>query len=620
MLMEKLSNASNSLVSKIIFGLIGVSFVLSGVAGYMFVRTDTSAAKVNGEEISQQVFLQQYNNEYQRLSEELGAQFAAVADSPEFTNQLRNEVLNRLINQELLRQYTKELKLGISDKQVELAIVSSPMFQNEGKFDNKIYQQMLATNGISADTYAAYVREGLVLEQLQRGIANSDFQVPAQIDELAKNFFQRREVRLATLSLNEELQKQTVTTQEIEQYYQDNKSNFAVPEMVKVQYIDLTRAAAEKNVNISDVEIAQYYQDNKAQYMTQRLAHIQLATEQEAQSVYANLQKGEDFAALAKLYSVDTLSAQNGGDLDWVVAGMMPPAFESAVNLLNIGEYSQPVKVDNAYHIIKVLDMKSRDLSDVKEEIATKLRNDLATNAFYALEKQMNEKAFENPQSLDEAAKVAGLEVQETGYFSRQDLPAELNYGNVVAAIFNSDISQGGVNSEAINIGDQHSVLVRVVEHKPEGIRSLEEAKTDIENYLKRQKAETALLDMAKKIATEMNTVADAKLPENIQFSAKETWVYAENKDPALNNVIFSMQKPEQGKTTFSVAKNMNGDVVVVELSKVEDNQLTSEQQKAFEMQMMRMEQLGLSNTLINALREKANIEINTKFINEEQE
>lgn len=90
MLMEKLNNASSGIVSKIIFGLIGVSFVLSGVAGYMFIRTDTSVAKVNGEEISQQVFLQQYNNEYQRLSENLGAKFAEVADSA--AKHLRHEV------------------------------------------------------------------------------------------------------------------------------------------------------------------------------------------------------------------------------------------------------------------------------------------------------------------------------------------------------------------------------------------------------------------------------------------------------------------------------------------------------------------------------------------------
>lgn len=79
MLMEKLSDASNSILWKIIFALIVVSFVLSGVAGYMFTRVDTFAAKVNGEEISQQLFLEQYNQESQRISQQMGTSFANEA-------------------------------------------------------------------------------------------------------------------------------------------------------------------------------------------------------------------------------------------------------------------------------------------------------------------------------------------------------------------------------------------------------------------------------------------------------------------------------------------------------------------------------------------------------------
>ena len=45
---------------------------------------------------------------------------------------------------------------------------------------------------------------------------------------------------------------------------------------------------------------AQYYQENKAQFISQKLAHIQLATEKEADAVYQELQKGADFAELAK--------------------------------------------------------------------------------------------------------------------------------------------------------------------------------------------------------------------------------------------------------------------------------------------------------------------------------
>lgn len=617
MLMEKFHAASNSIIWKLILGLVAVSFVLSGVAGYMFTQVDTSAAKVNGVEIPQQTFLQQYNNEYQALSQQLGAQFAAVADSPEFVSGLRQNILNRLIDQELLRQYSEDLKLGISDAQIKQEIVSMPSLQTDGKFDNNLYQQMLAANGISSDAYAELVREALRLEQLQAGLASSDFMVPTQAEALAKLFFQRREVRLATFPLADEIAKQTVSEQEMQTYYKENQSAFAAPELVKVQYIDLTRTLAEKNVKVTDVEISQYYQDNKAQYMSQRLAHIQVPTEQEAQTIYADLQKGESFTQLAKLYSTDKISGANGGDLDWVTPGMMPPEFETAASKLDVGQYSQPVKVDNAYHIIKLEDEKVRSLDEVKNEIAVKIRNELAANAFYALEKQVNEKAFENPDSLENAAKAAEVNMQETAYFSRQNIPAELNYANVVSTIFDSDITQGGANSEAINVGDQHSIVVRVVEHKPEGIRSFEEAKADIENYLKRQKAESLVLEQAKKLADGLSAATTQESALN--FSAAQSLVYAENKDPVLNNAIFAMAKPAENKTTYGVAKDGNGDVVVVALQKVEDGKLSGDQLTTFNAQLEQDRQLALRNTVLAALRHKAKVEINEEFMSKDE-
>lgn len=617
MLMEKFHAASNSIIWKLILGLVAVSFVLSGVAGYMFTQVDTSAAKVNGVEIPQQTFLQQYNNEYQALSQQLGAQFAAVADSPEFVSGLRKNILNRLIDQELLRQYSEDLKLGISDAQIKQEIVSMPSLQTDGKFDNNLYQQMLAANGISSDAYAELVREALRLEQLQAGLASSDFMVPTQAEALAKLFFQRREVRLATFPLADEIAKQTVSEQEMQTYYKENQSAFAAPELVKVQYIDLTRTLAEKNVKVTDVEISQYYQDNKAQYMSQRLAHIQVPTEQEAQTIYADLQKGESFTQLAKLYSTDKISGANGGDLDWVTPGMMPPEFETAASKLDVGQFSQPVKVDNAYHIIKLEDEKVRSLDEVKNEIAVKIRNELAANAFYALEKQVNEKAFENPDSLENAAKAAEVSMQETAYFSRQNIPAELNYANVVSTIFDSDITQGGANSEAINVGDQHSIVVRVVEHKPEGIRSFEEAKADIENYLKRQKAESLVLEQAKKLADGLSAATTQESALN--FSAAQSLVYAENKDPVLNNAIFAMAKPAENKTTYGVAKDGNGDVVVVALQNVEDGKLSGDQLTTFNAQLEQDRQLALRNTVLAALRHKAKVEINEEFMSKDE-
>ena len=615
MVMEKLHGASTNWASKFLFGFITVTFVISSMAGYLYTRVDNSAAKVNGEEISQQAFQNQYNIASRNLTPQ-------EIDSPAQVANLKRQVLASLIDQELLRQYANELKLGVSDARIKQEIVTTPTFQNNGKFDNTLYQQTLQNNGISAETYAGYVREALRLEQLQSGLGTTAFSVPAQQEKLAKLFFQSRQIRLANLPLANEIAKQEVSDEEIQAYYDAHKAEFTIPETVKVQYLDLSGAAMENNINITDVEIAQYYQDNKPQFTTQgqqRLAHIQVKTEQEAQELYQQLQNGANFTDLAKNHSIDPTSAERGGDLSWVSAGEFPKVFEDAANALAVGQYSQPVNLDNHYHIILVEERKEpqlQPLESVKAQIAAQIRQNLVNTQFYSIEKRVAEKAFEDPSSLNAAAEVGGVKVQETSYFSRDDIPAELNYPNVVSAVFDSDLSQGGSNSEPMNVGEQHSVVVRVLDHKPQSIKTLDEAKADITAHLKHQKAEAVVLAQAEQI---VQNLSEGKSVEGVKFGAEQTWVFAENKDPVLNNTVFSMEKPEEGKTTYKAASNANGDVVIIALDKVVDGKLTEQEQKQFAVQIEQLSQVSLQNSLLNALRAKAKIEINDSFINQEQ-
>ena len=615
MVMEKLHGASTNWASKFLFGFITVTFVISSMAGYLYTRVDNSAAKVNGEEISQQAFQNQYNIASRNLTPQ-------EIDSPAQVANLKRQVLASLIDQELLRQYANELKLGVSDARIKQEIVTTPTFQNNGKFDNTLYQQTLQNNGISAETYAGYVREALRLEQLQSGLGTTAFIVPAQQEKLAKLFFQSRQIRLANLPLANEIAKQEVSDEEIQAYYDAHKAEFTIPETVKVQYLDLSGAAMENNINITDVEIAQYYQDNKPQFTTQgqqRLAHIQVKTEQQAQELYQQLQNGANFADLAKNHSIDPTSVERGGDLSWVSAGEFPKVFEDAANALAVGQYSQPVNLDNHYHIILVEERKEpqlQPLESVKAQIAAQIRQNLVNTQFYSIEKRVAEKAFEDPSSLNAAAEVGGVKVQETSYFSRDDIPAELNYPNVISAVFDSDLSQGGSNSEPMNVGEQHSVVVRVLDHKPQSIKTLDEAKADITAHLKHQKAEAVVLAQAEQI---VQNLSEGKSVEGVKFGAEQTWVFAENKDPVLNNTVFSMAKPEEGKTTYKAAGNANGDVVIIALDKVVDGKLTEQEQKQFAVQIEQLSQVSLQNSLLNALRAKAKIEINDSFINQEQ-
>lgn len=90
--------------------------------------------------------------------------------------------------------------------------------------------------------------------------------------------------------------------------------------------------------------------------------HILVKTEEEARQLYARLQQGQDFAALAKQFSLDFESGKNGGDLGWVFKGQTDAAFEKVAFTLAPNQYSGPVKTDKGYHLIQSLGKEVRPL------------------------------------------------------------------------------------------------------------------------------------------------------------------------------------------------------------------------------------------------------------------
>jgi peptidyl-prolyl cis-trans isomerase SurA len=82
---------------------------------------------------------------------------------------------------------------------------------------------------------------------------------------------------------------------------------------------------------------------------------------QELSDLKRKIEKGDDFNQLAQKFSNDKGTASHGGDLGWVKPGMMVGEFEQAMNLLNIGEISEPIKSRFGWHLIQVLDRQEVD-------------------------------------------------------------------------------------------------------------------------------------------------------------------------------------------------------------------------------------------------------------------
>ncbi|WGE89727.1 peptidylprolyl isomerase [Actinobacillus arthritidis] len=617
-MIENMHERTKGPVFKIIFALISVSFVITGI-GTGLVGGDTSAVKVNGTEISQQAFNTAKNRQQSVLNAQMGERFWDLLDTPEYAKQFNQSVLNGLIDDELLRQYAKELKLGISADQIKSEIVHSQAFQQDGKFSNDLYQHTLRSNGLTADGYAAIVNEAMLFSQIQEGIIGSNFTVPAQNELLAKLLLQKREVRLANYSVAKEAENQTASSDELQKYYEAHKAELIEPEKLTVEYVALTPADVAKNVQVNDEQITTYYEKNKADYATKgeaRVAHIQLANETEAKAVAEALQKGEDFATLAKSKSTDKLSATQGGDLGWAKAGTFPKAFEGAYATLQAGQVSAVVNVDGAYHIIKVLERKGEKvipLEQVKDQIAKTIRQELLLTEYSNIAREMANKSFENNGSLEAVAQAGGVKVQKTAQFTQQNLPAELNHEKVVKALFSGELRQNGQNSDALDIGTEHepkTIFVRVSDYQAERVKSFDEAKSELDLAVKQQKAEQVLRTKAEQQVKALNEGKSV----DVTFGNPQTLVFvqAENDNPALAQTVFAMSKPTD-KAVYQVAQNQQGDVIIVALDKVTDGNV--DEFKSLASQFNQAEQLLLRNDLLKDLRAKAKIEINDDFM-----
>ncbi|WJN59429.1 peptidylprolyl isomerase [Pseudomonas sp. SO81] len=121
---------------------------------------------------------------------------------------------------------------------------------------------------------------------------------------------------------------------------------------------------------VTDEAVRNFYATNPDQFQAKKVhvAHILLRTNSamsdaerqalltKAQEVYSRANAQEDFTALAKEYSEDLLSAQQGGDLGWLQEGAIDPTFSSKVFAMKAGELSEPVVTPFGFHVIKVIE------------------------------------------------------------------------------------------------------------------------------------------------------------------------------------------------------------------------------------------------------------------------
>ncbi|MBH2617176.1 peptidylprolyl isomerase [Serratia ureilytica] len=619
-MMDNLRAAANHVVLKIILALIILSFVLTGVGNYLIGGSGDYAAKVNGQTIERAQLEQAFQSERSRMQQQLGDQFSALAGNEGYMQQMRRQVLSQLIDNMLLDQYAKKLGLAVSDDQIKDAIRKAPYFQTNGQFDNAKYLDLIGRMGYTADNFAQSMRQQLVNQQLIQAFGESGFVLPSESQAMAALVLQERDVRLATIDLKALQAKQSAGDDELKAYYDQNKNSFIAPEQVKVSYIPLDAASMQDKVKVSEEDISAYYDQHKSSYgqpERKNYSVIQLKTEAEANAALDELKKGADFATLAKEKSTDIISRRTGGELGWLEPETTADELKQA-NLTEKGQLSGVVKSSVGYLIVRLNDIepeKLKPLSEVHDAIAKQVKQEKAVDAYYALQQKVSEAATSDNESLASAEEAAGVKAAQTDWFTRDNIPAALNFKPVVQAIFDGSLigenGAPGSNSDVITVDGDRAFVVRVSGHKPEGIEPFDQVKDRVADLVKRNKAEQEAKLQGEKLLVELKQGKgdEAMKAAGLSFGAVQKMARAPE-DSQLVESVFALPHPQDGKPVYGMSQDRQDNVVLIALDAVKPGTLPEDEMKTF---VGKMEEgaTGVSfDSLLASLRKEAKIKM----------
>ena len=497
-----------------LIGLICVPFALVGIGSYFAGGTAPTVATVDGEEIDAYTLDRAYRQQRQQFAQVFGGNIPEALDDEAL---LRRQALDRLVLDRVLAGEVASQRFAVGDETLGRAIRQRPEFQRDGAFDRERYAQLVASVGGVAAFEAQY-REETALDQFRSGIVATGFTLPgeaARLDALAR---QTRTVDAVRFDLDAAKAGIEVSDEDVAARFEETADEYRFPPRARIAYIELSSDTVADAIDLAEEDVADWYEANRARFGSaerREASHILLAADgdagtdelvAEARALVARIEAGESFDELAAERSDDPGSAADGGRLGEISPGLMDPPFEEAVFALDAqGSVSEPVVTDFGVHLIRLDAVEAGtivDFADLDEatraEVEAAARRDAADEEFGDLRETLAEVAFDEPESLEPAADATGLEVRESDWLDADtDSGPVLSHPSVRQAMFSEDVLQEGNNSEPVEIGERHLVVLRVIEDEGERPKALEDVADEIADRIAAERAGEGLDERA---------------------------------------------------------------------------------------------------------------------------
>lgn len=445
-----------------------------------------------------------------------------------------------LISRQAIIVEAQRVGLRVNDEEVRDELQHgrySPTFFPGGNFvGQQQYEAILQGADLSVPVFEQTIKNDILLDKFRNLITGSALVTNAEVQQE----FEKQNVKVkfdyAVLRKDDLLKQIQTNDAELKAFYDRNKATYnnSIPEKRKVRYVVLDMAKVQAGTSVSSQELESYYEQHKDEYRIPEqvsVSHILIKTplpgpdgkvdakgveeaHKKAEDILKQVKSGGNFADLAKKYSEDPGSGKNGGSLGFIGRGRTVPEFEKAAFSLDKGATSDLVQSSYGFHIIRVDDKQAahvKTLAEVKDQIEESIKQQKAaqavTNQVNALLNQAR------TDGIEKAAAAKGLQIVGTDFVSKTD--ALLGIGNS-PQFMNAVFGQAEKSPpDQVQLPQGYAVF-EVQAIKPAATPAFDEIRSRVETEFKNERVATLLSQKTQELADR------AKADHDLKKAAKE--------------------------------------------------------------------------------------------------
>lgn len=566
-MLQSIREKATGWIAYIIIIGISIPFAFWGIDQYFAGGTNTVAI-VDSEKISNERLTLIYRDKLKELK-------SVMSDNPEELNLqekiLKRSVLDDLIDNTLVKNFSLENNLNVSDKILANDIQNNKFFKSKGSFDYGKYEMILQRQGLDPSMYESIRREEIRNNLFFSSIMNTSFYSTQEIENLENIKYETRDIASINLSYQDYQDfKENITEKEIKEFYEQNKSFFLKPKKYKIEYVLFEKSDFINDIEVSTEALYGFYENNIDKYTEKEQRQVKqifiknknnegfddLETNDNADKIVSTiveqLIEGKKFEDLVFKYSDDELSKNKNGELGWISKGDLKQDLDKEIFKTKVNNYSAPVKTPNGvyiFYIDKIKEPVIKDFNLIKKTISDDFKNFQKVKKFNEASEELSNIAFETSDSILPVAEylnknitetrndVLSIISKETSVFKNELVKQELSKANV----------QNGTNSNIVEYESGRYVIFRIKESSENNFKEFNDVKSEIKTLIVIQNSIKKIDNKMKDYISQLNNnksleKLSKKLKKKIKYK-KKLKRDDQSVPPDFSNTAFSLSK-----------------------------------------------------------------------------